>query len=439
MTRAFAALRDERRDFELRPWLFRVAHNEAVSLLRRRREAEPLDEQAAGDGPLDEQVALAAELDALRGDLGALPERQRAALVLRELSGLSHGEIAKALGATPQLVKQTIFQARTALMQAREGREMQCADVRRALSDGDGRVLRGTRIRAHLRSCASCRRFEEDLERRPRELALLAPPLSPAAGAALLDQLLPGAAAGASAMAGTAAVLGPKTAIMLAAVATAAGGGAVVRHAHPAARAPEPAMLAAAAAPRTASPTPAWTPAPFSGPRWAVGEVPALPGKPPSTVEIRGKAAPTGAALAHGKPPWAAIGRPADRGRPPRAGHPGRRVGQRRPARAGATSRGGARTVPAVRATAAMGRPARVQRAVPVDRAPVAAAANGSATGHRATPAVRTSRRGGQRGGVGTPPSRSASVPRAVGHAPATQRPARQDDRPLTSPGRARP
>jgi RNA polymerase sigma factor (sigma-70 family) len=50
MTRAFAALRDERRDFELRPWLFRIAHNEAVTVLRRRRAAEPLDEQAAAAG-----------------------------------------------------------------------------------------------------------------------------------------------------------------------------------------------------------------------------------------------------------------------------------------------------------------------------------------------------------------------------------------------------
>src|ERR1044071_8042096 len=43
MTRAFAALQDEQRDFELRPWLFRIAHNEAISILRARRPAEDLD------------------------------------------------------------------------------------------------------------------------------------------------------------------------------------------------------------------------------------------------------------------------------------------------------------------------------------------------------------------------------------------------------------
>jgi RNA polymerase sigma factor (sigma-70 family) len=279
MTRAFAALRDERRDFELRPWLFRIAHNEAVTALRRRRAAEPLDEQAAAAGAVDEQVALGGEVEALRSDLGALPERQRAALVLRELSGLSHVEIAGALDATPQLVKQLIFQARTALMQAREGREMECADVRRVLSDGDGRVLRGTRIRAHLRCCPPCRRFREDLERRPQALAQLAPPLPPAAAAALLERLLPaaaGAGGAASATAGTVAMLGPKTAATLAVIAAAAGGGAAAHHTAP----PRPAVIIGAP-PAAATPAGARTGA---KPRWAASGRPAVrstaPGKP---------------------------------------------------------------------------------------------------------------------------------------------------------------
>ena len=43
MARALAALRDEERDFELRPWLFRIAHNEAISRLRQRRDSVDLD------------------------------------------------------------------------------------------------------------------------------------------------------------------------------------------------------------------------------------------------------------------------------------------------------------------------------------------------------------------------------------------------------------
>ena len=50
MAKALAALRDEQRDFELRPWLFRIAHNEAISRLRQRREVVDLDALWTGLG-----------------------------------------------------------------------------------------------------------------------------------------------------------------------------------------------------------------------------------------------------------------------------------------------------------------------------------------------------------------------------------------------------
>ena len=153
MTRAFAALQDERRDFDLKPWLFRIAHNEAISILRKRRVTTELDDIPVLTD-LDDQVDEREQLRLLQMDLADLPDRQRAALVLRELNGLSHAEIAVVLETSAANVKQTIYEARTALFSAREGREMPCDDVRRMLSDGDGRVLRGRGLRAHLRSCA---------------------------------------------------------------------------------------------------------------------------------------------------------------------------------------------------------------------------------------------------------------------------------------------
>ena len=135
----------------------------------------------------------------LREDLADLPDRQRAALVLRELSGLGHEEIADVLESSPRAIKQTIFEARTSLGECDEGREMACAEIQRMLSDADGRVLRGRRVRAHLRSCRSCRQFKAALAQRPSDLALLAPPLSAAAGAALLTAVAGGGAATAGA------------------------------------------------------------------------------------------------------------------------------------------------------------------------------------------------------------------------------------------------
>src|SRR4051812_40906624 len=151
-TRAFAALQAEERDFELRPWLFRIAHNEAISILRRRPPTDELDDRAA-PGELEDRVSEREELRLLQLDLADLPERQRAALILRELNGLSHAEIGIVLELSTSAVKQSIFEARSALFTCREGREMACDDVRRMLSDGDGRTLRARGVRAHLRSC----------------------------------------------------------------------------------------------------------------------------------------------------------------------------------------------------------------------------------------------------------------------------------------------
>jgi RNA polymerase sigma factor (sigma-70 family) len=266
MAKALAALRDEERDFEIRPWLFRIAHNEAISRLRQRREAVDLDAIGTlGSDSLAQAVEDRARLEQLRCDLRDLPERQRAALVLRELSGLSHEEIAVVLHSSARAVKQTIFEARTALHECAEGRAMLCADVQRALSDGDGRVLRGRRLRAHVRSCRACRDFRTALAQRPADLALLAPALPSAAGAALLGQVLTGHMVGAASTAGggvaagaagggVAATVTTKVAIVAVAAATLGGAGTAVRQA--ATHESPPARPAAAAATHRAAPAP---------------------------------------------------------------------------------------------------------------------------------------------------------------------------------------
>ena len=52
------------------------------------------------------------ELRVLALDLADLPERQRAALVLRELNGLSHAEIVVVPELSAATVRQSIFDAR---------------------------------------------------------------------------------------------------------------------------------------------------------------------------------------------------------------------------------------------------------------------------------------------------------------------------------------
>src|SRR5256712_2502005 len=124
---AFAALRASERDVAVRPWLFRVAHNEAVSILRRRRQHEPFEEQHEPSRDTVEASAAQRErLTQLVADLQELPIKQRAALLMRELSGLSIEEVASALGVSAGAAKQTLFEARSSLQAFAEGREMEC-------------------------------------------------------------------------------------------------------------------------------------------------------------------------------------------------------------------------------------------------------------------------------------------------------------------------
>jgi RNA polymerase sigma factor (sigma-70 family) len=191
MMRALAALQARKRDVAVRPWLFRIVHNEAVSLLRRRRSHLSLVEgREPVDGGLERTVEQRERFARLIADLQCLAERQRAALVMRELSGLSIEEIAAALSTSPGAAKQAVFEARCALQEFEQGRAMECEVVRRAISDGDGRVLRARKIRAHLRACSGCRDFELMIGARTAELHALAPPLPAVAASAMLARLL---------------------------------------------------------------------------------------------------------------------------------------------------------------------------------------------------------------------------------------------------------
>jgi RNA polymerase sigma factor (sigma-70 family) len=189
MVKVLRALPGEERRIELKPWLYRIAHNESIELLRRRRVTVQLDPEQAVAGP-----GLAAEAEArerlrrLLGDLEELPDRQRGALVMRELGGLGFGEIGEALGTSAAVARQTVYEARLGLGQMQAGREMSCETAMRVLSDGDGRVTRRRDVRAHLRGCSSCRRFGEEIGQRQHELAALAP-LPAAAAAGLLHGL----------------------------------------------------------------------------------------------------------------------------------------------------------------------------------------------------------------------------------------------------------
>jgi RNA polymerase sigma factor (sigma-70 family) len=182
----------------LRPWLYKIAHNEAITIVRRRRpqtELQPAFEPTVPGPEVDAEQR--GRLEQLVDDLQSLPERQRGALVMRELNGLSYDEIGSALGLTNEAARRAVFDARNALHDAAEGRDTACISVRHSISDGDRRSLRARGIRAHLRSCDDCASFQRSIGARRGDLHLLAPWVS---GAALMGALGLGGGGGGGAL-----------------------------------------------------------------------------------------------------------------------------------------------------------------------------------------------------------------------------------------------
>jgi RNA polymerase sigma factor (sigma-70 family) len=239
MIKALRALPGEERRIALKPWLYRIAHNESIAQLRRRRETRSLDPDLPVTGyGLAEATATRERLRVLLSDLDKLPERQRGALVMRELAGLDFAEIEAALGTSAGAVRQALYEARQSLRRMDEGREMSCARVTRALSDGDGRIARRRDLRSHLRTCADCRGFSEEIRSRRQAFTALAP-LPAAVAAGLLHGLFGGHGAGgglASTLGGGAAkslgtsvaLKGAATVVVVAAIGTGADRGGLI-------------------------------------------------------------------------------------------------------------------------------------------------------------------------------------------------------------------
>ena len=213
MAAALRSLPGDDTEIRVKPWLYRIAHNESVSVLRRR--APHANLEAAGDVAAvpDSDPHTRERLRQLVTDMRELPDRQRTALVMRELNGLGYDEIAATLDASPAATKQLVYEARTALHEMAEGRDMTCDSVRRSLSVQDGRLLRGRKLRAHMRECAGCREFKDLMSVRQRDLAAMTPGLPALAAASLLQGIIGGGHGGGGLLAGLAGSVAGTTAV----------------------------------------------------------------------------------------------------------------------------------------------------------------------------------------------------------------------------------
>jgi len=114
--RALGAMRADERPLDLRPWLYTIAHNAALNALRDRTvPSGTLEEEIDGVERPEQAFERREGLREVVAAVGALPERQRDALVLRALEGRSYDEIALKLGVSDGAVRQLLNRARNTL------------------------------------------------------------------------------------------------------------------------------------------------------------------------------------------------------------------------------------------------------------------------------------------------------------------------------------
>lgn len=124
-TRAFAGIREKDVDGSFRAWLYTIARNRTYDHLRRRRQNVVSLDAGSTEPPAAPSVDQPAERAEQRAEfvwlmsaVADLPERQREALLLREMAGFSHEQIADELGTSVSATKKLISRGRDGIGEA---------------------------------------------------------------------------------------------------------------------------------------------------------------------------------------------------------------------------------------------------------------------------------------------------------------------------------
>jgi RNA polymerase sigma factor (sigma-70 family) len=171
---AYYDIRANDKDLRVKAWLYTIARNRCLTVLRARRE-QPAELDEIPTAGLSEAVHQREDLRRMLADMRDLPVEQRSALVLSELGDLSHADIAGVLGVPTLKVKSLVFQARSSLLESREARETSCVEIREQLSTLRGGALRRGPLRKHVDTCAGCQEFREEVRRQRAAIAAILP------------------------------------------------------------------------------------------------------------------------------------------------------------------------------------------------------------------------------------------------------------------------
>ncbi len=191
---ALRRLRDTECPIAFKPWVYEIAKNACIDEFRRTRRSREVALEQDEDGELDlaswrpgpdAAVAHKQSLDDLRGAFHGLSENHHKIIVMRELEGMSYGQIGERLGMSKPMVESTLFRARKKLSEEYDelvsGRR--CGHVQMLIASEEKRSLLklGMRERRqlarHLAHCQPCRRearmagVDESFFQAPKTLA----------------------------------------------------------------------------------------------------------------------------------------------------------------------------------------------------------------------------------------------------------------------------
>ena len=156
-------------------WIYTIARNRCLSILRARREQPSDDLDRLATAGLSEEVQHRADLQDLLADMRELPDDQRTALILSELGDLSHTDVAEVIGCEVAKVKSLVFQARSGLIERKQARETPCQEIREQLSTLRGGSLRRGPLRRHVKVCPGCSEFRDEVRRQRQMVAVVLP------------------------------------------------------------------------------------------------------------------------------------------------------------------------------------------------------------------------------------------------------------------------
>ncbi len=99
--------------YRLFSWTYRIAMNEAIDQLKRRKRTEPLEHSPVSDTDLPQETVATSQLGReVQAILMELTEEHRAIIVLRHFGDCSYQDIARILQLPEKTVKSRLFTAR---------------------------------------------------------------------------------------------------------------------------------------------------------------------------------------------------------------------------------------------------------------------------------------------------------------------------------------